>query len=432
MMRPWEIIKLLESDNSRLFKEKIIKDQLIVDNKELFEGFKYCLDSLKTFGVKKVPESTVDGEGLNWNSFESVLKEFINREITGNAALHLINAMMNESTKDQWNYWYRRILIKDLRCGVSEKTINNVVGKHEYQIPVFTCQLASSSEDHQKKMIGEKIVDVKMDGSRILSVLYPNGNVEQFSRNGKVISNFPKIVSQLKILTSKIDFPIVLDGEIMSSSFQDLMKQLHRKEEVKTDDAVLHLFDMLSLASFRDGHCHKSQILRRNDLENLFRKINPLDVENVDIIDYEIINLDNKKGNDRLLEINKFAIEAGYEGIMIKDIDAPYECKRSTNWLKLKPFITVDLEVIDVQEGTGKYAGVLGAIICSGIDQDKKITVNVGSGITDDQRKYYWSHKDEILNKIVEIKADAITHSQEENDDYSLRFPVFLKVRNDK
>ncbi len=60
---------------------------------------------------------------------------------------------------------------------------------------------------------------------------------------------------------------------------------------------------------------------------------------------------------------NKSAIENKYEGIMIKDPDAAYECKRSIAWLKLKPFIEVSLEVVDLEEGTGRNAGRLGAII---------------------------------------------------------------------
>ena len=50
----------------------------------------------------------------------------INRDKTGHAARDLIIELMHEATSEQWNDWYRRILIKDLRCGVSEKTVNNV------------------------------------------------------------------------------------------------------------------------------------------------------------------------------------------------------------------------------------------------------------------------------------------------------------------
>ena len=60
---------------------------------------------------------------------------------------------MNKSEEDEWNFFYRRILLKDMRCGVSEKTINNVANKNNFEnfkIPVFACQLAQDVENHKK------------------------------------------------------------------------------------------------------------------------------------------------------------------------------------------------------------------------------------------------------------------------------------------
>ena len=81
-------------------------------------------------------------------------KKLISREITGNLARDLIHSNMQQSKSDEWNYWYRRILLKDLQCGVSEKTINNAIkrsSKKKYLIPVFACMLAHDSKNHEKK-----------------------------------------------------------------------------------------------------------------------------------------------------------------------------------------------------------------------------------------------------------------------------------------
>lgn len=444
-MKPWEVIKHLESDNSRLFKESVIREQMLAENDEFFLGLRYCLDSLITFGVKQIPTYTnkIPGVdilsgvgGLDWDFFEECIKNLLQRKVTGYNALTLIQDLMWMSSEDQWNYWHRRILIKDLRCGVSEKTINKVaieLNKPQYSVPVFSCQLAKDQADHQSKMTGTKIVDTKMDGSRVLSVLYTDGRVEQFSRNGKSLENFTIIIEQLKKLTPFIREDLVLDGEVMSSSFQDLMKQLYRKDNVQTDDAVLYLFDWIPLKDFQKGKCKIKQWARIVELQGLLDRVHEEHIPNVRKISARCIDLDSDYGKNELKEINRLAIENGYEGIMIKEKNAPYECKRSTNWLKMKPFITVDLEVIALEEGTGKYEGMLGALICSGVDQDKKITVSVGSGLTDQQRKEFWTDKENIRGRIVEIKADAITHSLDwDNDDYSLRFPVFMGFRNDK
>ena len=112
---------------------------------------------------------------------------------------------------------------------------------------------------------------------------------------------------------------------------------------------------------------------------------------------------------------------------MIKDPDAPYECKRSVAWLKLKPFIEVSLEVKEVEEGTGKNLGRLGALVCEGTDDGKEIRVNVGSGFTDFHRDSYWNSRDRLPGQIVEVRADAITQNQDGT--YSLRFPRFKGFR---
>jgi len=141
----------------------------------------------------------------------------------------------------------------------------------------------------------------------------------------------------------------------------------------------------------------------------------------------ELVDLDTDEGQTRYKEINAKAIEGGYEGIMLKDPLAPYECKRSVAWLKLKPFIEVSLEVINVEEGTGRNVGKLGALVCEGVDDGKAIRVNVGSGFSDANRDDYWSDRTRLVGNIVEVRADAVTQNQDGT--YSLRFPRFKGFR---
>jgi DNA ligase-1 len=137
--------------------------------------------------------------------------------------------------------------------------------------------------------------------------------------------------------------------------------------------------------------------------------------------------LDTPEGQERFVALNKQAVDGGYEGVMIKDTDAPYECKRTHAWLKAKPFIEVTLEVVDVEEGTGRNEGRLGAIVCNGVDDGKTISVNVGSGFTDVHRDDYWNNRDALIGNLVEVRADAITQNQDGT--YSLRFPRFKTFR---
>lgn len=428
--QPQEIIRQLEADNSRLAKESVLASAMEEGLDEFFEGVKMCLDKLYTFGVKQVPESDKDGQGLAWTVFEKLAQQLQARELTGHAARDAIELTMNIATQEQWNGFYRRILIKDLRCGVSEKTVNNVakkLKKPEYQVPVFTCQLAHDSANHEKKMVGTKQIEVKLDGVRVITVVQGD-KVEMFSRNGKQFHNFGHICEQISsVVKSKpFDGPMVLDGEVMSANFQDLMKQVHRKENVEANDAVLHLFDIIPAGSFVKGSWDKPQHERSEMVQN-WVSANQTELPNVAVLDWETLNLNTEEGQSRFVALNKAAVDGGYEGVMIKDIDAPYECKRSHSWLKAKPFIEVTLEVQDVEKGTGRNEGRLGALVCSGTDDGKEIQVNVGSGFSDDDRQVFWDSRDSVLGHLVEVRADAITQNQDGT--FSLRFPRFLRFR---
>ena len=423
MNDPWKIIKELESDNSRLFKEGVVENNL--NNLDFQEGLSMCLDPLVTFGVKQIPESEQDGDGLKWDDFKKDVDLLIEREKTGHAARDLIIDLMSSAKKDQWNDWYRRILIKDLRCGVSEKTVNNVAKRMdlEFKVPIFSCMLAHDGAKHPKKIKGDCLVEYKYDGVRVIAIV-KNGKATLYSRNGKIFHNFPHIENAL----SKSEYNnIVFDGEVMSDDFQALMKQVYRKSGAQTDDAYLALFDILPLKEFNEGKSKLSSIERKEELNKLSKSF-----ENaIKLVDYEVINFDEKDGQDKFASMNKEALEKGFEGLMIKPNDNYYECKRSHAWLKIKPFIEVTLKIIDIQEGTGKHSGKLGAFHVEGDDDGKFFSLSVGSGLTDEEREKFWASKDKLIGRLVEIRADAITQSIE-GEHYSLRFPRFKNFRGFK
>lgn len=419
------VISSLEDHPSRLNKEAIILAQAEFGNKEFFEGCRLALDPMITFGLKQIPEKTdPNGPGLDWESFALALTGFVSRNVTGNAARDMVATMMKSATKAEWNGWYRRILIKDLRCGVSEKTVNKVVAKEwpQYAVPVFECQLAHDGANHESKITGSKLIEVKLDGVRVITVVYPDGRVDQFSRNGKELANFPHIREQMAGMAGMLEEPHVFDGEVMSSSFQDLMKQVHRKDNVDASDAILYLFDWMSLEEFQRGFSDNQQNFRSNSLKALVQE-----TDNVKILGQELVDLDTPDGAERFRKINSDAIASGYEGIMIKDPYALYECKRSTAWLKQKPFIEVTLTVMEVEEGTGRNEGRLGALVCEGEDDGKTIRVNVGSGFSDRDRDMFWVDRARVVGFLAEVRADAITQNQDGT--YSLRFPRFKGFR---
>lgn len=429
MNNPWQVIKDLEIHNLRTNKEQIIEAEVKAGNTEFFAGAKLALDPMITFGVKQILTKEGAGRGLSWGNFTKLTDALSSRQLTGNDAITAVNQYRLQATKEQWNDWYRRILIKDLRCGVSEKTINKVVEKlnaKDYIIPVFTCQLAHDSANHETKVTGEKLIEVKLDGVRVVAIVYPTGAVSLFSRNGKQLDNFPLVERQLSKHAIFFAEPVVLDGEIMSASFQDLMKQIHRKDDTKSTDAVLNLFDILTLKEFQEGKGKHRQIDRSYSLTAWYNQFSD-HMPNITVVGQELVDLDTDDGQSRFKQINSDAVAGGYEGIMIKDPGAVYECKRSVAWLKLKPFIEVTLEVKNVEEGTGRNEGRLGALVCEGVDDGKNICVNVGSGFSDRDRDSFWTDRTGLVGQLVEVRADAITQNQDGT--YSLRFPRFLHFR---
>jgi DNA ligase-1 len=422
-----QIIAKLEADNSRLAKEAVIQEHSA--HIELFEGFELALSPYVTFGVKKIPIfNGPDGQGLPWVAFKELCHLLRTRQLTGDDARSAIELAMAASTKDQWNNWYRRILIKDLRCGVSEKTVNKI---KKDAVPLFECMLAHDGANHESKVSGKKLLEPKLDGVRALLIIDAEASSATiYSRNGKILENFGHITKGIEDNINLFERSIVIDGEVVSSSFQALMKQVHRKSDADAGDARLMAFDIIPLSEFRKGKSILGQRRRSNLLRSMQAVLDK--VGGIDIIPQKEVDLDSYVGELEFKQYNKDAIDSGFEGIMIKDIDAPYVCKRHVAWLKQKPFIEVSLTVVAVEEGTGKNEGRMGAIICEGEDDGKTIHVNVGSGFTDDQRTEYWANKESMVGQIVEVRADAATRSQDSETVWSLRFPRFLRFRGFK
>jgi len=283
-------------------------------------------------------------------------------------------------------------------------------------------------------MQGRKRLEVKLDGVRVLAVCYASmGSVNLFSRNGKTFENFSHIEDQLRPCLKQISqrmfgrvMDFVLDGEIVGESFQALMRQAQRKKDADAADSQYYVFDAIPREDFYRGFWNAQQHKRITKLAEIATMLKSRCV-NVNIMPGMDVDLDTADGQSKMRQFADAAVEQGYEGIMIKDLDAPYECRRSSFWMKWKPTITVDLEIVGFEQGTGRNADRLGAIICEGDDNGRRISVNVGSGLSDSDRDDFWSRRDLLLGRIVEVQADAVTQNQDGS--YSLRFPRFLRFR---
>ena len=452
MSASW-IHKLNES-NSKLHKQDVLTQALEAatlgsDNADTFLKLAgMCYNPYVTFGVRKISDNQEsDREYANpYPEFIELLEQLKERKLTGNDAIDAVAKMSLQFSSDEWNNFCAPVIRRDLRAGFSISTINKVCKGTDYEVPVFKCQLATNSEG-RPEMSGTKRLEPKLDGVRVLMVVsfepgmydHPEPVATCYSRNGKIFENFTHIEDQvtnnvqsiIALLGSKIgncSKGFVFDGEVVGASFNELMKQARRKTDAKADDTVFHVFDVMPLADFQRGHCNaqfRKRITAMNNLRPLLENLS-----SVETMSHIIVDLDTDEGKQQIKTYSNDMVNAGFEGIMIKDLEAPYECKRNLFWMKWKPTITVDLQVIDIEEGTGRNKSRLGALVCQGTDDGKLINVNVGSGFSDDQRAEFYSNQFDVIGETVEVLCDAV--SQNQDGSYSLRFPRFVRFRDDK
>lgn len=433
------LLRNLASTTSRTEKEQFILDAWMTGERDFFKGCQLAYDILISFGVKKVPELGEDDGVAGSFKFEDFLKladKLHKRQLTGNAAKEALNEAALNSDFDTWNEFFRRILLKDMRGGFSESTVNKIlekVGKSDkealdYIVPVFSCQLAKDGADpaNAKKVSGKKMLDVKLDGVRLLTVIdKEERTVIQYTRNGKLNTNFPHITKSLEPLLDVLPVSMVLDGEVVAKSFQELMTMVNRTKNNDSSTAKLALFDIVPLADFKAGKCKMPQKDRHLVLSGLMGEFQKHTAGGVYVIPKLSVDLDTPEGQKAFAEFNSETVKAGYEGIMVKDPESPYETKRTSSWLKIKPFIEVSLTVVGYEEGTGKNVGKLGAVIFEGEDDGRFIRVNVGGGFSDLDRDEIWKNRDKYMGFIGEVRADVLTQEQNSTDVWSLRFPRF-------
>ena len=446
-------INRLNESNSKLHKQEVIEQILSLCTLGSREAqislslMSACYNPFITFGVKKVPATGGIEDAENpWDDFNDLLQKLQKRQLTGHAARDAIANMSERFDSDEWNIFCAAVIKKDLRAGISERSINKMCKNSVYKVPVFACQLATNCED-RPEMAGKKRLEPKLDGVRVLMHVQIDNQtkdckVTSYSRNGKVFDNFEHIEKQIhdniheltgaassiasanRALTNSFFF----DGEVVGKSFNELMRQA-RKKATQASDTVYHIFDVIPEVDFLRGHWN-AQLEHRVKLLETMRPTITAKLPNVKLLDNLEVDLDTAAGADQFRRYANDCVAAGYEGIMIKNMGAPYVCKRSTFWMKWKPTITVDLPIIGFNEGTNDIAGMLGAFVCEGTDHGKFITVKVGSGFSLEDRQDYWNNQKLLLGRTAEIECDVI--SQNQDGTYSLRFPRFLRFRDDK
>uniref|UniRef100_A0A8C6PLJ2 DNA ligase n=1 Tax=Nothobranchius furzeri TaxID=105023 RepID=A0A8C6PLJ2_NOTFU len=317
--------------------------------------------------------------------------------------------------------------------------------------------------------------EYKYDGERAQIHILEGGEVRIFSRNQEDnTSKYPDIVSRIPKVKYDSVVSCVLDSEAVAwdrekkqiQPFQVLTTRKRKDvdaSEIKVQVCV-YAFDLLYLngeSLVRQPLCRRRALLRESfsEMEGEFQFARFIDSDNTDII----------------AEFLEQSVRDSCEGLMVKTLekDATYEiAKRSHNWLKLKKDYldgvgdTVDLCVIGAYLGKGKRTGTYGGFLLACYDEENEefqSVCKIGTGFKDeDLEQHHKFLKEHILPKprpyyrvdqsaepdvwldavqVWEVKCADLSLSPvykaamgtvDPEKGISLRFPRFLRIRDDK
>lgn len=313
------------------------------------------------------------------------------------------------------------LICKDLSIGADSKTINSVMSN---LVPTFNVMLAQKYFDRPDYWNGKRFaITTKIDGGRIIAIK-ENGQVSFFTRAGQ---RYEGLVDLEKEMSELLPDNLVLDGEITllensgissKDAYKETMKRT-RKDGPKTGIKML-VFDCMSAEQFKNQNCPDSYGLRRAILDTIFSKKN---FKYFELLPLLYVGEDTSM----IIKLLDEAVANNQEGIMINDVFAPYSFTRTWSLCKVKKMNTLDLQIVDFEEGSGRLAGTLGAIH---VRYRNGNVVRVGSGFPDVLRSQIWANKEKYLYSICEISYFEETTNADGG--ISLRFPVFKDFRPDK
>jgi DNA ligase-1 len=408
-LRAVEILEKIKEARGANEKKSILENHN--DNTLLLQILRAGLDPFIPFHVVKVPKVIERNEETDeltvWNLFFKAVDACATRTVTGKEAITVLHRVFQVAPeKDE--VWMRKVLKKHLAIGASIKTVNKVFPG---LITTFDVSLAQKFEE---KRIEEKVsvyIEPKLDGIRCFAIV-ENNTATLYARSGKIISNFSATIGkELSLLPDGC-----YDGEIMGEDFISLMRQAYRKEDIETEGTYLALFDYLPLEDWKTKETNMSSRSRYGKLyTHLFHAGTLKYIRHVE-------RRTVKADYSEIIKIHDEYVSLGYEGAMIKDINAPYKFGRGYEVMKLKAFHDVDLKIKELLEGTGKHVDKLGSVVV----EFKGVNVQVGSGFSDELRESVWNSPKDFIGRMIEVRYQEVT------PDGSLRFPTFVCFRNDR
>jgi DNA ligase 1 len=434
----FKLLEAIGNTTSRNAKEELLKQGK--DNKVFTNLLYSTYNNFILYYIKKDPKVKPEAKGdyiTNYSMFYELLEDLTERRITGNNAIQGLKNFLAHCDPVEYK-WYMKVIQKDLKIGITEKTINKALGDY---VPVFECMLAESF--NPKKTPKEFICDDKEDGYRCLGK-HDDEGVFLLSRNGNLLFGYDGIEESIK----KLPKGFMYDGEICGrkDEFNEVQKSAFKKSKGK--DGVLKIFDRVPIQEFDDNNFTEPL---RDRLKWINENIQPIIEEDPNLA--RVRQYGPFTTPEEAYAVQAQLILEGLEGTMVKDLDATYAMGKGRRIQKIKEFFTIDLTVTRVEEGREgtKQQGTLGSLIVEFSDKDaeaqlpiddpkykKKLKyikdctaeVGVGSGFSEELGDKIWANPGQYVGRTIEISFQEITINKDGT--HSLRFPTLVKFRDDK
>jgi DNA ligase-1 len=411
--------------NSNTDKLNVLKKY--ANNESVCSALNYTYNTFKQYGVTS--ENCKKNSNLikyGYTDLAKLLDDLNDRFITGHLAISCVNGFV-EANKAYEELIFN-IIDRNLKTRSTTSMINKVIPG---LIPTFDVALANSFDEKMSKKVNfnEDVwyVSRKLDGCRCICIIDENGEPKYFSRAGNeflTLKNLDAEIISLGLKNMVIDGEICMLDENGNENFQGIIKEIKRKDHT-IENPFFYMFDLLTLEEFVNKEGTLDFSVRDVQLDNLFFE---KEFKNIGYLEQKIL-LDERM----LTHYIGLAKENGWEGLMLRK-DAPYQGKRSNDVLKVKQFYDAEYIVVDIENAVNRVIvdgkEVEEMMMRNVVIEHKGSRVQVGSGFSHEQKRYYFEHPEEILGKQITVQYFEETHNQ--NGGISLRFPTVKAIYETK
>lgn len=338
-MHPFMYILKLATLKKMPDKKMVLRAAAVEGCTRLFEGFQLAFDKKRVFNVKSAPLITID-ETLTqeeimqtgtytWDMFKALLNLLEKNELDDDTKKKLLFEAAEEAGVLEWNAFYRPIIMKNLKCGVTAKTINIILDEFGIETIKYKTPIWRIKHLHNNGLsTGKKYVEPLLHGTRAIMVINKDINVvKMYNEKGNIIKKLKIDLEPFHDFMIQFPESLVLDGNIINRDYNNLMNE-------DIDGSFYAVYDIMLLRDFNQNYCPTPLADRKETLNNLQPFLRKITNGQVFVLPSLLINLDSEEDKKKLEEYKTEMKEAGYKSVVFKSINSAYDCEVGISWHK--------------------------------------------------------------------------------------------------